>query len=80
MTISRTLINLPITIRFQIEDDANPEVLEEFVLEVTNVQLTEFSTGTHLQVFVFNSVTVAISDNDGKYVHWLLLVPTCFLF
>ena len=78
MTVSSNLFNLPIKIRFRIEDDTTPEVMEQFVLEVTDVHLVEVSLGTTMQVLVNNSVTVAIGDNDGKYVHLFSFAITCF--
>ena len=64
------------TITFRVEDDNTPEEVEQFVLEVTNAQLAEFSTGTPLQVFFTNSTTVTIGDDDGKCVDLISLTLT----
>ena len=80
VTISSTLLNLPVAMTFRVEDDNTPEEVEQFVLQVTNAQLAEISTGTPLQVFFTNSTTVTIGDNDGKCAHLISLTRTCVLF
>ena len=66
ITKSITLVNLPLPIRFQVEDDSTHEEVEEFVLEVTKARLEQFLTGQTSEVFVGNSVAVSIHDNDSR--------------
>ena len=73
ITESIPILNLPISIRLQVEDDAAPEQVEKFVLEVTSTELDELSTKKPLEVFVANSVTVTIHDNDGREICSLVL-------
>ena len=60
------------SIRFEVEDDATPEGTEEIVFELINAELDEFSTVQPLEVFVLNSVTVALQDNDGRLCDTLI--------
>ena len=46
------------------------------MLEVTSTLLDEFSTEQSLEVFVANSVTVTVHDNDGRFYNLLLFKCT----
>ena len=47
------------------EDDDIPGEVEKFVLEVTDALLIPSPAGMVMEVFVNNSVTVVIVDDDG---------------
>ena len=42
------------------------------MFELMSADLREFSTGQRLDVFVLNSVTVTLQDNDGRLCNLLL--------
>ena len=71
------LRNLPAKIKIQLYDDTLIGEKEEFVLEMTSVQLITHS-GEILEVLVSNSVTVAIIDNDGTW--WNLVLFNLLMF
>ena len=71
--MSVPLLNLPISISFEIVDDATPEGREEFVLEVISAELRKSSTEQALEVSVVNSKPVTIHDNDGRLCILVLL-------
>ena len=76
--MSVPLLNLPIPISFEIVDDATPEGMEEFVLEVISVELRESSTEQALEVSVVDSKAVTIHDNDGRLCILVWLEPTSY--
>ena len=65
VTKSTGVLSLPMTIRIQVEDDHSPGEVEKFVLEVTDALLMLSPEGMVTEVFVNNSVTVVIVDDDG---------------
>ena len=56
---------LPGTVDFQILDDLVPGEVEAFAVDLSSAQLID-TFGTAVEVFVANSLTVKILDNDGQ--------------